>query len=219
MPTKTFERLNAEKKNRLTAAAISEFAAFSYNRASLSQIVKSAGIAKGSIYQYFADKSDMYTYLVEFISEEKLSFINDQADQESDFFPAFKKMLLTGTVYDVTNPEKAMLLTNAVSESDSTEVASTVQWIQDRLYRFMYDFVTARKKTLGKAHDPVFLSVYLQSVVQVVPQTLIRTGRFPDISSILKGDFEPDAVQLEVERCVDTIIAVLKQGILASTVH
>jgi len=63
MPTKTFLRLPEEKRERFIDAAWAEFARTGFAETSIANIVKGAGIARGSFYQYFADKDDLFDYL------------------------------------------------------------------------------------------------------------------------------------------------------------
>lgn len=65
MPTQTFFHLPEEKQQRLLEAARVEFSRVPLNEASIAQIVKLAGISRGSFYQYFEDKEDLYFYYFE----------------------------------------------------------------------------------------------------------------------------------------------------------
>jgi AcrR family transcriptional regulator len=71
MPTNTFFNLSAAKQERIWDAAVAEFAAYPFAQASVNRITKAAGIAHGSFYQYFANKLDLYKYVIERISKEK----------------------------------------------------------------------------------------------------------------------------------------------------
>lgn len=71
MPTTTFFNLPEEKRQKLIDCALDEFAARDYDSASISQIVARAGIAKGSLYQYFTDKRELYGYLLELAATKK----------------------------------------------------------------------------------------------------------------------------------------------------
>lgn len=71
MPTTTFFNLPEEKRQKLIECALDEFAARDYDSASISQIVARAGIAKGSLYQYFTDKRELYGYLLELAAAKK----------------------------------------------------------------------------------------------------------------------------------------------------
>lgn len=65
MPTETFFNLPKEKQQRLLKAAQAEFSRVPLKEASIAKIVKAAEISRGSFYQYFADKEDLYYYYFE----------------------------------------------------------------------------------------------------------------------------------------------------------
>ena len=56
----TFFRLRAEKRERILAAARREFSEHVYEKSSINRILDEAGVPKGSFYQYFDDKSDLF---------------------------------------------------------------------------------------------------------------------------------------------------------------
>ena len=64
MCTETFRRLPEEKKNRFLDAAWEEFTRTSFEKASINKIVANARVPRGSFYQYFADKEDLFFYLL-----------------------------------------------------------------------------------------------------------------------------------------------------------
>jgi AcrR family transcriptional regulator len=63
LPKETFFNLKKEKQQRILDAALREIAAQGYEKASVTRIVKDAGIATGSFYQYFEDVADMFVYI------------------------------------------------------------------------------------------------------------------------------------------------------------
>ena len=65
MSTETFLRLPEEKRNRVLEAAWTEFTRVNFSQASINQIIQRAGIPRGSFYQYFQDKEDLFQYLIE----------------------------------------------------------------------------------------------------------------------------------------------------------
>jgi len=65
MCTETFLRLPEEKRTRFLNAAWEEFTAVRFADASVNKIVRRAGIPRGSFYQYFTDKDDLFAYLLE----------------------------------------------------------------------------------------------------------------------------------------------------------
>ena len=105
MPTKTFFNLSEKKKKNLIAIALEEFSSQDYNSASISHIARQAGIAQGSLYQYFANKKDLYLYLLDLLSKTKLSFIqNNHPQTQMDFFEYLNWVFETSLLFDVTYP-------------------------------------------------------------------------------------------------------------------
>ena len=64
MPSSTFLNLPAEKQEKLLEAATREFSHRPFNEASINQIIKEAGIPRGSFDMYFQDKEDLFRYLL-----------------------------------------------------------------------------------------------------------------------------------------------------------
>lgn len=64
MPSETFYRLPEEKRQRLMDAAWEEFTRTPFADASINKIILKARIPRGSFYQYFEDKNDLFSYLV-----------------------------------------------------------------------------------------------------------------------------------------------------------
>ena len=64
MSTETFLRLPEEKRNRFLDAAWEEFTRVRYTDVSINKIILKARIPRGSFYQYFRDKEDLFGYLL-----------------------------------------------------------------------------------------------------------------------------------------------------------
>lgn len=75
MPTKTFYNLPVKKRKLIEKVSMEEFAAHDYESVSISKIVRQAGIAKGSFYQYFSDKKDLLFHIMELGVTEKKAYI------------------------------------------------------------------------------------------------------------------------------------------------
>ena len=69
MPKQTFYHLPKEKQDLLIHSAKTEFSRVNLHEASIANIIKSAGIPRGSFYQYFDDKEDLYFYLLDEITQ------------------------------------------------------------------------------------------------------------------------------------------------------
>jgi len=82
MPTQTFWNLPADKRQALIDIAVEEFANNDYPNASIGRIVTRAGIAKGSIYQYFADKHDLFVFLLDLSNRKRLAYVQTEPPPE-----------------------------------------------------------------------------------------------------------------------------------------
>ena len=72
MPTKTFFNLNEDKQLAVYNAALRLFAETSFDKVSIQSIVDEAHIPRGSFYQYFTDKEDLFLYLCQEIDRKAL---------------------------------------------------------------------------------------------------------------------------------------------------
>lgn len=72
MPTQTFFSLNKEKQTTIYHAALCLFANTPYEKVSIQSIVEAANIPRGSFYQYFTDKEDLYLYLWQEIARKSI---------------------------------------------------------------------------------------------------------------------------------------------------
>jgi AcrR family transcriptional regulator len=113
MPKQTFHNLPEEKRGKIINAAIEEFAEYGLENASTNRIVANSGIAKGSFYQYFEDKQDVFRHLLTVLEREKLEFFKDKhpPSKNMDTFQYFRWMIKTGMEFNSSHP----LLTQAVS--------------------------------------------------------------------------------------------------------
>ncbi len=88
MPKSTFYNLSDEKKARIFDAAVQEFSKRRFSDSSINQIIKNAGIPKGSFYQYFAGKEDIYLYMIEKVSKDSHEILGniEAFDPNTSFF-------------------------------------------------------------------------------------------------------------------------------------
>jgi len=111
MPKDTFFNLPEEKRTLICNIALDEFAEYSYVEASINRIVLKSGIAKGSFYQYFENKKDLFTYLVELIAKEKVNYMSPlmQNPDEHDIFTLIRELYLSGIQFVVEHPRSAAI--------------------------------------------------------------------------------------------------------------
>ncbi|MDC0679283.1 MULTISPECIES: TetR/AcrR family transcriptional regulator [Sorangium] len=122
MPKSTFFGLPEERRDRLVREAIAEFADRPYAEASLSQIARRARIPKGSFYQYFEDKLDLYRWLLtEEVPRQKRAFLG-AACLEGDFWARLEVHIERGMAFLVEHPRLARLSAAAADPTATVEV-------------------------------------------------------------------------------------------------
>lgn len=94
MPKETFYRLPDEKRERIMAAAEREFLENSFEAASINRIIKEVAIPRGSFYQYFEDKKDIFLYIVSTHKNEAFGFVESFIkDSDGDVFSFMRKAI------------------------------------------------------------------------------------------------------------------------------
>ncbi|WP_437952800.1 TetR/AcrR family transcriptional regulator [Sorangium sp. So ce296] len=122
MPKSTFFGLPEERRDRLVREAIAEFADRTYAEASLSQIARRARIPKGSFYQYFEDKLDLYRWLLtEEAPRRKREFVGAAA-LEGDLWARLEAQIERGMAFLVEHPRLARLSAAAADPTADAEV-------------------------------------------------------------------------------------------------
>jgi AcrR family transcriptional regulator len=127
MPKDTFHNLSEDKKQKIFAAAVKEFSAKRFSEASINQIVKAAEIPRGSFYQYFGNKEDIYLYMFERIGREKREIArhSENIDTDADFF----EMCLESTkaTFEWAQHHPEYLRISMYMEIDDSEVVAKLR--------------------------------------------------------------------------------------------
>lgn len=107
MPKDTFYNLPDKKKERIETVAIDEFSSKGYDQATISSIVKKAKIAKGSFYQYFDNKEDLFKHILDLIGKEKIEFMSPilKNPDEHDFLTLIKEVYLSAVRFGANRPK------------------------------------------------------------------------------------------------------------------
>lgn len=146
MPKPTFLQLPADKRDRFVDAALDEFSAQPYDRASVSAVVARLGIAKGSVYQYFEDKLDLFTWLLDEAGRRKQAAIAARTPAPGEAAPAelihdLRSAYLAGFAFWRTEPRWARLGLRLLEPSQEPRLEllrrraadASHRWLRERL--------------------------------------------------------------------------------------
>ena len=81
MPTSTFFNLPPPKREKLLRAAVAEFACRPYGEVSINRVIQAAEIPRGSFYQYFTDKTDLFRYVIRGYGERIEALLAESLDR------------------------------------------------------------------------------------------------------------------------------------------
>lgn len=207
MPKQTFLNLPEEKRRTFLAIALDEFAHNDYNTASVSKIVEKAGIAKGSVYQYFEDKQDLFMYLLEVANQEMMGVIQQTPppNPNADFFETLRWQMSVTVQASLKYPVHAQLARRAYSAPLPFRDAILEKTKKVREEHFQAMVASAQTDGyLDPNLDPAIVSFMIQ-------------GLMSDLGSFLQAKFgkrKRDWVSLpEVGEVFDQVIEVLKRGL------
>lgn len=133
MPTATFTNLPPEKQERILNAAIKEFGARCLLEANLSNIVKDAKISRGSLYQYFPTKEDLYVYVFDTLRSGRAEYVKPSFAlyKKEPFVRFFEEFYLRDSEYLLMNPSHIELGKMLYSGTDNIS-RGLIQRLQTR---------------------------------------------------------------------------------------
>ncbi len=136
MPTVTWARVDPARRAAVVEAAEAEFGVHGFSRGSLNVIARRAGVAKGSLFQYFADKRDLYAFIADIASQRVRAYMEErirELDPSRPFFDFLTDWLDAWVAYFADHPHERALHAAATLEVD-TEARVSVQNVIHRHY-------------------------------------------------------------------------------------
>jgi AcrR family transcriptional regulator len=208
LPKRTFLRLDDDKKERIMRAAIEEFQACGFERAKIETIAQRAGIAKGSVYQYFDDKKELFLYSVTWALEYFLKEIDRQTPlQDMDVYDYF---LSSGRERYEMIKKEPLLLAYSIDVA-SGKFSGLTQEINNEYKRVGEEYelrLIANGKKRGTIRadlDDKILLLFFQGVTEKFDMEILARAK--------NFESEPSQEQFgEIEGLVKDMVSLLKQG-------
>lgn len=197
MPSQTFHNLPADKRERILAAAKKEFSQTSFNDASINQIIKDAGISRGSFYMYFSDKYDLVSVLVDDFRTQFFVFMQDLASQcKGDLRPMVLGLndFIGKAAKDKTNRG---FVRNFLIYSGSARQGDETPERVNRLYkRFIARFIETIDTSRFKNSKPDFVTKVVEISLAAMHEVLRQT---------MASDLSMEASRDQLEQFMDII--------------
>lgn len=207
MPNTAFFNLSEDKRNLIISVAIDEFASANYDTASINQICKKSNIAKGSFYQYFADKLDLYIYIMTLAIEEKVNFFTTILEnfKTLTLLEQIRLLFIKGIEFAKKNPQYAALGEQFLKESNEHAKQAVIKEGEKRsdiIFAQMIDYAKL-KGEINSEVDTLALSMMLQSLNKTVNEYILN--KYGGTNHI---NFSEDTNEL-----VDSLLNIIFNGI------
>jgi AcrR family transcriptional regulator len=213
MPKETFFNLPDDKRQAILDLAIEEFAAHDYRNASISRIVERAGIAKGSFYQYFADKKDLYLYLVDMAMQEKRAFMSQtrMPQPDMDVFAFIRWLLRTGVDFQFSSPRLARIGYRALYD-DAPLPEETQALIKQGSLAYFRELVAGgmARGEIDSALDPDVVAFVFAAVFSELGDYMLNR-MMASAERMAEGDLSIMAAE-ESQSVFDAVLMILRRG-------
>ncbi|ATP35182.1 TetR family transcriptional regulator [Ligilactobacillus salivarius] len=194
MPKETFFGIDKEKQNRIIQAAIKVFSSHNYNDSSINEVIKLAKIPRGSFYQYFEDKRDLYLYITQKIMQNfRDDFFKELDEQNGDIF-ATVKIVFPKQIHEVLGGEYSnfyyyLLQASFMKDFRQKEVKSKDNskhdWNVKQDFDVIYKMIDKEKLKIKSRSDfDMFIRILITPFIIVITDTFLQMKHESDIPKI-----------------------------------
>lgn len=214
MPTVTWARVDPARRAAVIEAAEAEFGAHGFSNGSLNVIARRAGVAKGSLFQYFADKRDLYAYIADVASQRVRGYVETtirDIDPGRPFFDFLTDLLDAWVAYYAEHPRERALHAAATLEVD-TDARISVRNVVHRHYLEVLRPLVTEAHRRGDLREDSDTDALLSLLLMIFPH-LALAPYMRGLDPILGLDEPtPEQPALAVRR----LVAVLSDAFCAS---
>ena len=184
-----------DQSQALYEAALTEFAAHSFQDASLNDILKAADMNKGSFYYRFSDKMELYLSLLYRVGMEKLKLFEEAGVSKSSggFFDEFRNMAILG-LRMAQKDVRFLIFSRRILQEDPSVREQITKTFGNLSGTLLTDMVE-RAKAAGEFRP----DLPTESVVFVI-ETLLN-----HLDSMIPPDWDDESVLQAVDRLLDVI--------------
>ena len=194
MIVEKFMALSEEKQTKIRNAALFCFAQHGYEKASINDIAKAAGISKASMFQYFGSKRALYDYLFDYCSSQmKQAYDRYALDANTDFFDRVWEVSVMKVKNLKKHPYVSAFITSAAKEQ-AVELKDTLPLLMKEGEKYIQALVL-REGDLVKFKHP--------EDAQILFEMLMLLGY--GIASQLETNDDFDIAMLRLRNILDAL--------------
>jgi len=219
MPLKTFYNLKDSRKEEIRQVCYKEFALNDFNNASLSNIIKKLGLAKGSFYRYFKNKIDLYSYLLDYATTIRMQMVKNLAEKQgSDFFEILIKNFSDKINFDLDYPLESAFTYRVLLETSNSEIIPIVNKLKQTIFLYTQELLqNFQKQGQIKQNVDVEMTAFLIYQAQVSLYEYLSIYKENDFVKNIKTGTPLFSIKKdEIMEVVNKITNFIKHGISVS---
>jgi AcrR family transcriptional regulator len=214
MPRPTWANLDTARRERVLHAAMAEFGRHGYSGGSLNVIAREAGVAKGSLFQYFDDKFDFFAHVAEYTSLRVYAAMEPSLTSPppgSSFVAHFAGLVDLWIDYMAGHPLERAVTAATTMELDP-DVRRAIREPVHRLYAKGVRPLLEAAVASGEFRSDADLDALLSLLVLVLPHLALAPFE-PGLDAALElHGTEPDVRSERAHRLVRTLLAGVTSG-------
>jgi len=215
MSLQTFKNLTEDRQKQIREVAYREFAFNTYKTASVSNIVKILGVAKGSFYRYFENKTSLYAYLIDYAYHLRMEQLNELLENRKyNFFDIVRENFRNKIRFDMRYPLESIFLYNVLQESNTEEVKPFMDKLKTEVLDFTKNLVVIFQKNgdlNSKISPELAAHLIYQSLLSIYDYLSLNKGI--DIKQSVRNGHLFSVSEEEIMEVVDDIVQIIKSGL------
>lgn len=209
MPKDTLDKIKPAKREKLLGEAAKLFAQRGYSQADMAELASRAGVAKGSLYNYFESKQELYLYVCRSGLNRSRQAVYGGLDPEWDVYRQLEHVFTQGAAFARSHPEYLILYLN-MSSAGLEPFAEKLSLEVEKYTADHLKTVLARDMARGLVRSDLLVnqaafwinSLYIVFLASLVSRHFqIRMKEYLEI----KGRLTKKAIDEEIRRTVELI--------------
>ena len=212
MPKETFFNLSEEKQESVMRSAINEFSKHGFERGNVGDIAKNAGVAKGSMYQYFENKRELFLYSVQWSSELFIKKYNKYlvfTDKNINFFDYLYETSKTLFIQMRKEKELVIFLEDVLLGKYKNLMGESMEYMMKVSDEYLLKFIRRGKEDgyIREDIDDTLLCLFATGVSYKFKEYILNKARVAG-EDILDEPFEA------YEKEIRAMIELMKNGMM-----
>ncbi|MDP4087784.1 MAG: TetR/AcrR family transcriptional regulator [Bacillota bacterium] len=212
MPKETFFNLEEAKQEKVMRSTISEFLKQGFEKGNIGDIAKNAGVAKGSMYQYFENKKELFIYSVQWAMDllmEKYSKYLVAPSKELDMFDYLLQTSRTIIIQMREEKELVIFIQDVFLGKHRGPMDESMEYMVKATEKHLMDFIRRGKENgqIRKDIDDKVLCLFVMAVSYKFKEYIMNRARSSG-EDIMDEPFEA------YEADIKSMLELLKHGMI-----